>query len=324
MAAAVEISVSVTVMAARACGACASAGRASVSAADSQPPPRSRATGRDAFPALTQYLAEFRPSLERRARRILGSWQEAEDAVQEAAVAAYRARHTFDPTRAIAPWFWTIVRHNCGDRLKKKAQQPLVTSLHMRDMDSEKDLALAGISPAGYARVGRTRCSPLQQVSEEQPQIRRQRAGRGGSSSTSGGFEQTGYSSMGAGSGSGGAELDDFDGNMQEEYDMDSVRGQLAELIRYQGGRPEDVQIFFMVALDDIPPQEVAALFGLRSDNVRQRMCRMRKKLIELLALANPALVERYRNPASKAVQKMAADAEVTELPLAAEALQGL
>jgi RNA polymerase sigma-70 factor (ECF subfamily) len=60
----------------------------------------------------------LRPAF-RLAHAMLRDRQEAEDAVQEAALTAWRAFDTFDERgRGLQPWFLTIVANQCRDRLR--------------------------------------------------------------------------------------------------------------------------------------------------------------------------------------------------------------
>src|SRR5512146_872730 len=64
----------------------------------------------------------------RLAALILGNESEAEDAVQEATVAAWRHfRELRDPNRFDA-WFQRIVVNNCRDRLRRRRFLPLIAS----------------------------------------------------------------------------------------------------------------------------------------------------------------------------------------------------
>ena len=47
------------------------------------------------------------------ATAILGNREDAQDAVQEAFVDAFRALKTFDETRAFYPWFYVLLRNRC-------------------------------------------------------------------------------------------------------------------------------------------------------------------------------------------------------------------
>ncbi len=74
----------------------------------------------------------FRPIVERyqveamgHALSILGHRQDAEDAVQEALVQAFRALPRFDASRPFYPWFYTILRNCC---FKKAARRQAVSS----------------------------------------------------------------------------------------------------------------------------------------------------------------------------------------------------
>jgi RNA polymerase sigma-70 factor (ECF subfamily) len=55
--------------------------------------------------------------------RMLGSREEAEDAVAEAFLKAHRARDRFDPERPFANWILTIASHVCLDRLRRRGRE---------------------------------------------------------------------------------------------------------------------------------------------------------------------------------------------------------
>ncbi len=54
------------------------------------------------------------------AQGILGNWDEAEDAVQEASLAAWQAIDRYDPSRAFRPWFIRIVANQSLDQLRRR------------------------------------------------------------------------------------------------------------------------------------------------------------------------------------------------------------
>ena len=51
---------------------------------------------------------------------IVGNREDAEDAVQEAAVRAYRAMARFDPEQSFKGWWFAIIRNCCFDVLRKR------------------------------------------------------------------------------------------------------------------------------------------------------------------------------------------------------------
>lgn len=70
-----------------------------------------RAGSREAFESLIHPLIE--PACQF-AHGILHDWQEAEDAVQEAAYKTWKNMHKLRPdTISLRPWFFTIVRNQC-------------------------------------------------------------------------------------------------------------------------------------------------------------------------------------------------------------------
>lgn len=76
---------------------------------------------------------EFRQQLEALLPRAAGyAWsvvrnrEDAEDAVQEAALKAYRNRHRYDCTRPLKGWWFAIVRNCCLDLVRRRPRSPVV------------------------------------------------------------------------------------------------------------------------------------------------------------------------------------------------------
>lgn len=56
----------------------------------------------------------------RLAYSVLGSWEDAEDVVQDAALAAWDAIERYDPSRAFRPWFLRIVANAALDQVRRR------------------------------------------------------------------------------------------------------------------------------------------------------------------------------------------------------------
>ena len=69
-------------------------------------------------------VERYRPALLRVAGSKLGDAGWAEDVVQEAFLAVYAARHTYDPQFAFRTWLWTILLNLCRRRLRKEGRRP--------------------------------------------------------------------------------------------------------------------------------------------------------------------------------------------------------
>lgn len=83
--------------------------------------------------AYTELIARHRTGLERYAFQILGNREEAEEALQDALLRAYRALDRCDQPGRFRAWLLTILINRCRSRLARR--QPMVTG-------SEGDLAL--------------------------------------------------------------------------------------------------------------------------------------------------------------------------------------
>jgi RNA polymerase sigma-70 factor (ECF subfamily) len=71
----------------------------------------------DAYGRLVTALG---PVARRVAYGVLGNWDEADDAVQDASLAGWHAIERFDPARAFRPWFLRIVANAALDQLRRR------------------------------------------------------------------------------------------------------------------------------------------------------------------------------------------------------------
>ena len=69
---------------------------------------------------FTEHYARHARSAVAVARGVLGDFEAAEDAVQEAAYRAWRAWPSFDAARAFQPWFLRIVRNAALNELERR------------------------------------------------------------------------------------------------------------------------------------------------------------------------------------------------------------
>ncbi len=88
-------------------------------------------------------LEQYRPQLTSYCYRMLGSPFDAEDAVQDALVRAWRSRDRFEGRAAVRSWLYRIATNVCIDMIKSRqrrirpmalgpAQEPIEESLHVR------------------------------------------------------------------------------------------------------------------------------------------------------------------------------------------------
>ncbi len=67
-----------------------------------------------------QMVREVHEKALRLAHAVLGDWEEARDAVQEAFVKAYRRKRGFRGDAAPSTWFFPILMNHCRDRLRRR------------------------------------------------------------------------------------------------------------------------------------------------------------------------------------------------------------
>lgn len=76
--------------------------------------------------AYEQFLGETRDYLLKYCRRYLSSDQVVEDCVQNCLMSIHKAKHTWDPGRALGPWFFTIVKRKIIDQYRKSSKNKVV------------------------------------------------------------------------------------------------------------------------------------------------------------------------------------------------------
>jgi RNA polymerase sigma-70 factor (TIGR02960 family) len=78
---------------------------------------------------FTTLTAAYRRELHVHSYRMLGSFEEAEDAVQETYLRAWRGRQTFDGSAALRAWLYRIATNVCLDAIRRSNRRPPGRSL---------------------------------------------------------------------------------------------------------------------------------------------------------------------------------------------------
>jgi RNA polymerase sigma-70 factor (ECF subfamily) len=123
--------------------------------------------------AVSQNLSTFY----KRAYRYVGNPHDAEDAVQDALLSAYRHLDQFKGTAKMTTWLTSIVTNSAMSQLRRRARRPHV-SLDER-LNDEQDLCLAdGLadvrpSPEGECIQSELQSHLMQSVMELSPSLRR-------------------------------------------------------------------------------------------------------------------------------------------------------
>src|SRR5688572_5456251 len=82
---------------------------------------RARAGDGDAFRALTE---PYRREMQMHCYRMLGSLQDAEDAVQDALLAAWQGLGRFEERASIRTWLYRITTNRCLNALRSTSRRP--------------------------------------------------------------------------------------------------------------------------------------------------------------------------------------------------------
>jgi RNA polymerase sigma-70 factor (ECF subfamily) len=129
---------------------------------------RAQGGDREAFHLL---FKDVGPLITRFLRRRVMDNSEIEDICQEAMIAVYRSRHTYQPERPFEPWLFAIVRKVSGEHFRRERQRlgfqvqveelPEITSDAGSLNALELREALAQLSPAQMEALGLTKVAGL-------------------------------------------------------------------------------------------------------------------------------------------------------------------
>ncbi|KYF70566.1 sigma-70 family RNA polymerase sigma factor [Sorangium cellulosum] len=87
------------------------------------PPPRKHAASADVGHATARHLDEHRAALTGHCYRMLGSAAEADDAVQETMLRAWRSIDQFEGRASLRSWLYRIATHVCLDALSERTRR---------------------------------------------------------------------------------------------------------------------------------------------------------------------------------------------------------
>ena len=76
----------------------------------------------------------YEPSGMRFAFALLGNINDAQDALQEAFIKAYRSLPQFDLEKSFSPWFFQILRNQCRDMLRNRKSHVRLEELNQEDL----------------------------------------------------------------------------------------------------------------------------------------------------------------------------------------------
>jgi RNA polymerase sigma-70 factor, ECF subfamily len=97
---------------------------------------------------LDAAIESHRSELTRYCRRKLGSHFDAEDAVQETLVRAWRSAGTLQQPAALRPWLYRIAGNVCVDSAKRRRREAVPTEDWSEPLDRPADLDPADLDPA--------------------------------------------------------------------------------------------------------------------------------------------------------------------------------
>ena len=96
-------------------------------------------------------LEQHRAALARHCRRMLGSSAEADDAVQETMMRAWRARDRFEGRSSLRTWLYHIATNVCFDALRRRRRHAVAVDLGPGSTHSAAGVAASGDGPAELA-----------------------------------------------------------------------------------------------------------------------------------------------------------------------------
>ncbi len=115
-----------------------------------------------AFAAL---VAPYRAELHRHCYRMLGSVHDADDAVQESLLRAWKAVGRFDGRQSVRPWLYRIATNRCLTSIETRRRRELPTDLSPGAVATEET---AWLEPYPDSRLGLESLSPEARVIERE------------------------------------------------------------------------------------------------------------------------------------------------------------
>jgi RNA polymerase sigma-70 factor, ECF subfamily len=126
---------------------------------------------------MQDVLSRYRPSFHRAAYRQLGNAADAEDAVQDALLAAYKHLDQFKGQAQMSTWLTTIVTNCARMQLRRRLRQPHLSlderSQGEREHSWSERLADRGPSPEDECRKSELRGRLMQFAAELSPPLRK-------------------------------------------------------------------------------------------------------------------------------------------------------
>jgi RNA polymerase sigma-70 factor (ECF subfamily) len=126
---------------------------------------------------MEDVLSRYLPRFYRSAYRQLGNAADAEDAVQDALLAAYKHLDQFKGQAQMSTWLTAIVKNCARMQLRRRPRQPHVSLDEPSEEDQEyclsDRLADSGLSPEDECRNSELRGRLLQSVAQLSPPLRR-------------------------------------------------------------------------------------------------------------------------------------------------------
>ena len=98
-----------------------------------------------AFAAVTE---RFRRQLHVHCYRMLGSFDDAEEIVQETFLRAWRARRTFEGRALLRSWLYRIATNACLDVIARRRPQPVVVGDEVTWLQPYPTLLLEPVAPS--------------------------------------------------------------------------------------------------------------------------------------------------------------------------------
>ncbi|HKV55144.1 MAG TPA: RNA polymerase sigma factor [Candidatus Binataceae bacterium] len=121
---------------------------------------RAQEGDKEAFQVL---FAEIGPLITRFVRRRMIDQAEVDDVCQEALIAIFKSRHTYQPSRPFEPWLFAIVRNVAATYLRRSRQQTgwLEPSSDTPEMSAEDGSSLALELQEGFNQLSANQIEAL-------------------------------------------------------------------------------------------------------------------------------------------------------------------